>query len=340
MATSPADSFIVSDSDSGDDDSVWAMDLDDAAADTPVDTPVASPVGPNVTVGRVCARAAAARARALDRARAMARADAYLDLNGEARQAHAARQLRLDHLRRECAALRLSAALMLASAPDAVVADADELLDQGYAADEVLAVVAATEPAAAAAARRRWEVDDDEGPPLKSGMDRSATIARGLVSLFFADGTMAGLARCAAACDPTDYARDAAALLLLSKLDLPLEIGRLVGEFAVQSPLARFSMAGRVDGAVLARLLRPHIDGVVGKLKRTKHFGRVVAVARGAAVALPKPKPRPKKKKPLPKKGRWNASSIKRDPRGVARHCTRGKRCFCVDCWSAAQLSK
>ena len=37
--TSPADSFIVSDSDSGDDDSVWAMDLDDddaAAADTPV----------------------------------------------------------------------------------------------------------------------------------------------------------------------------------------------------------------------------------------------------------------------------------------------------------------
>ena len=125
--TSPADSFIVSDSgddesvvsDSGDDDSVWAMDLDDAAADTPVDTPVASPVGPNVTVGRVCARAAAARARALDRARAMARADAYLDLNGEARQAHAARQLRLDHLRRECAALRLSAALVLASAPDA-----------------------------------------------------------------------------------------------------------------------------------------------------------------------------------------------------------------------------
>ena len=161
--TSPADSFIVSDSgddhsgddDSGDDDSVWAMDLDDDAADTPVDTPVASPVGPNVTVGRVCARAAAARARALDRARAMARADAYLDLNGEARQAHAARQLRLDHLRRECAALRLSAALVLASAPDAVVADADELLDQGYAADEVLAVVAATQPAAAAAARRR-----------------------------------------------------------------------------------------------------------------------------------------------------------------------------------------
>ena len=253
---------------------------------------------------------------------------------------HAARQLRLDHLRRECAALRLSAALVLASAPDAVVADADELLDQGYAADEVLAVVAATQPATAAAARRRWEVDDDEGPPLKSGMDRSATIARGLVRLFFGDGTM-DYARCAAACDPTDYARDAAALRLLSStLDLPLEIVRLVGEFAVQSPLARFSMAGRVDGAVLARLLRPHIDGVVGKLKRTKHFGRVVAVARGAAVALPKPKPRPKKKKPLPKKGRWNASSIKRDPRGVARHCTRGKRCFCVDCWSAAQLSK
>ena len=153
MATTPvspaADSFIVSDSgdddsvvDSGDDDSVWAMDLDDddAAADTPV---LRSPVGPDVTVGRVCARAAAARARALDRARAMARADAYLDLNGEARLAHAARQLRLDHLRRECAALRLSAALVLASAPDAVVADADELLDQGYAADEVLAVVAA-----------------------------------------------------------------------------------------------------------------------------------------------------------------------------------------------------
>ena len=188
--TSPADSFIVSDgsddesvvSDSGDDDSVWAMDLDDddaAAADTPV---LRSPVGPNVTVGRVCARAAAARARALDRARAMARADAYLDLNGEARLAHAARQLRLDHLRRECAALRLSAALVLASAPDAVVADADELLDQGYAADEVLAVVAATQPATAAAARRRWEVDpDDEGPPLKSEMsNRSATIARGL----------------------------------------------------------------------------------------------------------------------------------------------------------------
>ena len=109
---------------------------------------------------------------------------------------------------------------------------------------------------------------------------------------------------------------------------------RLVGEFAVQSPLARFSMLGRADGAVLARLLRPHIDGVVGKLKRTKHFGRVVAVARGAAVALPKPKaPRRPKKKPLPK---WNASSIKRDPRGVARHCLRGtrKRCFCVECWS------
>ena len=345
MATSPAaDSFIVSDSGDdhsgddesvvsaiGDDDSVWAMSLDDD--ELAADTPVASPLRPNITVGRVCARAAAARARALDRARAMARADAYLDLNGEARQAHAARQLRLDHLRRECAALRLSAALVLASAPDAVVADADELLDQGYAADEVLAVVAATEPATAAAARRRWEVDDDEGPPLKSGMDRSATIARGLVRLFFADGTMAGLARCAAACDPTDYARDAAALRLLSStLDLPLEIVRLVGEFAVQSPLARFSMVGRVDGAVLARLLRPHIDGVVGKLKRTKHFGRVVAVARGAAVALPAPKPRPKKKKPLPK---WNASSIKRDPRGVARHCTRGKRCFCVDCWSA-----
>ena len=343
--TSPADSFIVSDSgddesvvsDSGDDDSVWAMDLDDDE-EAAADTPVASPVGPNVTVGRVCARAAAARARALDRARAMARADAYLDLNGEARQAHAARQLRLDHLRRECAALRLSAALVLASAPDAVVADADDLLDQGYAADEVLAVVAATQPAAAAAARRRWEVDaDDEGPPLKSGMDRSATIARGLLQLFFADGTMAGIARCAATCDPTNYPRDAAALRLLSKLDLPLEIGRLIGEFAVQSPLARFSMVGRADGAVLARLLRPHIDGVVGKLKRTKHFGRVVAVARGAAVALPAPKPRPKKKKPLPK---WNASSIKRDPRGVARHCTRGKRCFCVDCWSATQLSK
>ena len=312
------------------------MDLDDEG--DAADTPVAAPVGPNVTVGRVCARAAAARARALDRARAMARADAYLDLNGEARQAHAARQLRLDHLRRECAALRLSAALVLASAPDAVVADADELLDQGYAADEVLAVVAATQPATAAAARRRWEVDDDEGPPLKSGMDRSATIARGLVRLFFADGTMTGLARCAAACDPTDYARDAAALrLLASTLDLPLEIVRLVGEFAVQSPLARFSMVGRVDGAVLARLLRPHIDGVVGKLKRTKHFGRVVAVARGAAVALPKPKaPRPKKKKPLPK---WNASSIKRDPRGVARHCLRGTRwkCFCVECWSSSK---
>ena len=131
------------------------------------------------------------------------------------------------------------------------------------------------------------------------------------------------------------YARDAAALRLLSStLDLPLEIVRLVGEFAAQSPLARFSMVGRVDGAVLARLLRPHIDGVVGKLKRTKHFGRVVAVARGAAVALSKPK-KPKKK-PLPKKGRWNASSIKRDPRGVARHCLRGtrKRCFCVECWS------
>jgi len=333
--TSP-DSFIISDSDSGDDDSVWAMDLDDD--DDAADTPVA-PVGPNVTVGRVCARAAAARARALDRARAMARADAYLDLNGEARQAHAARQLRLDHLRRECAALRLSAALVLASAPDAVVADADELLDQGYAADEVLAVVAATEPATAAAARRRWEVDDDEGPPLKSGMDRSATIARGLVRLFFADG-VTDYARCAAACDPTHYARDAAALRLSSKLDLPLEIVRLVGEFAVQSPLARFSMLGRADGAVLARLLRPHIDGVVGKLKRTKHFGRVVAVARGAAVALPAQKaPRPKKKKPLATR-RWNASSIKRDPRGVARHCTRGKRCFCVDCWSATQLSK
>ena len=359
--TSPADSFIVSDgsddesvvSDSGDDDSVWAMDLDDDAvgADTPVAsplqpnttighvyTPLASPLRPNATVGRVCARAAAARARALDRARAMARADAYLDLNGEARQAHAARQLRLDHLRRECAALRLSAALVLASAPDAVVADADELLDQGYAADEVLAVVAATEPAAAAAARRRWEVDaDDEGPPLKSGMDRSATIARGLLGIFFGDGTMAGIARCAATCDPTNYPRDAAALRLLSsKLDLPLEIVRLVGEFAVQSPLARFSMVGRVDGAVLARLLRPHIDGVVGKLKRTKHFGRVVAVARGAAVALPAPKPRPKKKKPLPK---WNASSIKRDPRGVARHCLRGARrkCFCVECWSSSK---
>ena len=329
-ASPAADSFIVSDSDSGDDDSVWAMDLDEDEEDA-ADTPVASPVGPNVTVGRVCARAAAARARALDRARAMARADAYLDLNGEARQAHAARQLRLDHLRRECAALRLSAALVLASAPDALVADADELLDQGYAADEVLAVVAATQPAAAAA-RRRWEVDaDDEGPPLKSGMDRSATIARGLLGIFFGDGTMAGIARCAATCDPTNYPRDAAALRLLSKLDLPLEIGRLVGEFAVQSPLARFSMAGRVDGAVLARLLRPHIDGVVGKLKRTKHFGRVVAVARGAAVALPKPKAPRRPKKPLPK---WNASSIKRDPRGVARHCTRGKRCFCVECWS------
>mmetsp|Transcript_19235 Transcript_19235/g.50043 ORF Transcript_19235/g.50043 Transcript_19235/m.50043 type:complete len:337 (-) Transcript_19235:23-1033(-) len=330
--TSPADSFIVSDS--GDDESVWAMDLDDEddAADTP---PVASPVGPNVTVGRVCARAAAARARALDRARAMARADAYLDLNGEARQAHAARQVRLDHLRRECAALRLSAALVLASAPDAVVADADELLDQGYAADEVLAVVAATQPATAAAARRRWEVDDDEGPPLKSGMDRSATIARGLVRLFFADGAT-DYARCAAACDPTHYARDAASLRLLSKLDLPLEIGRLVGEFAVQSPLARFSMVGRVDGAVLARLLRPHIDGVVGKLKRTKHFGRVVAVARGAALPAPKAPRRPKKK-PLPK---WNASSIKRDPRGVARHCLRGahgRRCFCVECWSSSK---
>jgi len=337
MAATPTspDSFVISDSDSGDDDSVWAMDLDDD--DDAADTPVASPVGPNETVGRVCARAAAARARALDRARAMARADAYLDLNGEARQAHAARQLRLDHLRRECAALRLSAALVLASAPDAVVADADELLDQGYAADEVLAVVAATQPATAAAARRRWEVDDDEGPPLKSGMDRSATVARGLVRLFFADGTMKGLTRCAATCDPTNYPRDAAALRLLSKLDLPLEIGRLVGEYAVQSPLARFSMQGRVDGAVLARLLRPHIDGVVGKLKRTKHFGRVVAVARGAAVALPAQKaPRPKKKKPLATR-RWNASSIKRDPRGVARHCTRGKRCFCVECWSSSK---
>ena len=336
MSDSGDDESVVSDS--GDDDSVWAMDLDDDDA-AAADTPVASPVGPNVTVGRVCARAAAARARALDRARAMARADAYLDLNGEARQAHAARQLRLDHLRRECAALRLSAALVLASAPDAVVADADELLDQGYAADEVLAVVAATQPAAAAAARRRWEVDaDDEGPPLKSGMDRSATIARGLLQLFFADGTMAGIARCAATCDPTNYPRDAAALRLLSKLDLPLEIVRLVGEFAVQSPLARFSMAGRVDGAVLARLLRPHIDGVVGKLKRTKHFGRVVAVARGAAVALPTPKPKPKKKKPLPRR-RWNASSIKRDPRGVARHCLRGARrkCFCVECWSSSK---
>jgi hypothetical protein len=266
----------------------------------------------------------------------MARADAYLDLNGDARQAHAARQLRLDHLRRECAALRLSAALVLASAPDAVVADADELLDQGYAADEVLAVVAATQPATAAAARRRWEVDDDEGPPLKSGMDRSATIARGLVRLFFADG-VTDYARCAAACDPTHYARDAAALRLSSKLDLPLEIVRLVGEFAVQSPLARFSMLGRADGAVLARLLRPHIDGVVGKLKRTKHFGRVVAVARGAAVALPAPKARPKKKKPLPRR-RWNASSITRDPRGVARHCVRGtRRCFCVECWSSSK---
>ena len=95
-------------------------------------------------------------------------------------------------------------------------------------------------------------------------------------------------------------------------------------------------LLGRADGAVLARLLRPHIDGVVGKLKRTKHFGRVVAVARGAAVALPKPK-RPKKK-PLPRR-RWNASSIKRDPRGVARHCLRGTRrkCFCVECWSSSK---
>ena len=148
---------------------------------------------------------------------------------------------------------------------------------------------------------------------------------------------MAGIARCAATCDPTNYPRDAAALRLLSKLDLPLEIVRLVGEFAVQSPLARFSMVGRVDGAVLARLLRPHIDGVVGKLKRTKHFGRVVAVARGAAVALPTPKPRPKKKKPLPRR-RWDASSIKRDPRGVARHCAAGARAARgASAWSATQ---
>ena len=72
--TSPGDSFIVSDS--GDDDSVWAMDLDDDDA-AAADTPVASPVGPNVTVGRVCARAAAARARALDRARAIFKRAGY-----------------------------------------------------------------------------------------------------------------------------------------------------------------------------------------------------------------------------------------------------------------------
>ena len=124
--------------------------------------------------------------------------------------------------------------------------------------------------------------------------------------------------------------------LLSSTLDLPLEIVRLVGEFAVQSPLARFSMVGRVDGAVLARLLRPHIDGVVGKLKRTKHFGRVVGGARGAARARPAPPPRPRR--------RGTASSTPRDPRGAARHCLRGTRhgrkCFCVECWSAAQLIK
>ena len=144
-------------------------------------------------------------------------------------------------------------------------------------------------------------------------------------------------ARATAALPTGPHSHYAAALRLLSNLDLPLEIVRLVGEFAVQSPLARFSMLGRADGAVLARLLRPHIDGVVGKLKRTKHFGRVVAVARGAA--LPAQKAPRQKKKPLPRR-RWNASSIKRDPRGVARHClrgARGRRCFCVECWSSSK---
>jgi len=312
----------------------------------------ASPRRPALHIGRVCARAAAASARARDRALAMARADEYLDADGAAGAAHAARQVRLDHLRRECASLRLSAALVLASAPDAVAADADDLLEQGYAADEVLAVVAATRPAAAAAARRHWEVDADAATPPRSGVaHRERTLARGLVGLFFGDGTMAGLARCAAACDPTDFPRDMGTLRLLSypQFALPREIARLIGAFALTSPLARFAARGRVSADALARLLRPHLDGVVGRLKRTKHFGRVVAVARGANVALSKA-PRPKKKPPPeprrnappirrdPRGARWNASSIRRDPRGVARHClrgARGRRCLCVECWNA-----
>lgn len=314
--------------------------------------PTASPRRPALHIGRVCARAAAASARARDRALAMARADEYLDADGAAGAAHAARQVRLDLLRRECASLRLSAALVLASAPDAVVADADDLLEQGYAADEVLAVVAATRPAAAAAARWHWEVDADAATPPRSGAaHREGTLARGLVGLFFGDGTMAGLARCAAACDPTDFPRDMGALRLLAspQFALPREIARLIGAFAMTSPLARFAARGRVSADALARLLRPHLDGVVGRLKRTKHFGRVVAVARGVDVVLSKA-PRPKKKllpeprrnaPPIrrdPRGARWNASSIRRDPRGVARHClrgARGRRCLCVECWNA-----
>ena len=49
--TSP-DSFIVSDSRQGDDDGVWAMDLDDDDAGRRYAGRVAS--GPNVTVGGVC----------------------------------------------------------------------------------------------------------------------------------------------------------------------------------------------------------------------------------------------------------------------------------------------
>ena len=98
---------------------------------------------------------------------------------------------------------------------------------------------------AAAARRRRWEVDPrTKGRPSSQGWTGGATIARGLLDIFFGDVPMAGIARCAATCDPTNCPRDAAALRLLSKLDLPVEIVRLVGECAGAVAGSRASSGG------------------------------------------------------------------------------------------------
>ena len=125
------------------------------------------------------------------------------------------------------------------------------------------------------------DVDDDEGRPSSRGW--TGRDDRRGVSTFFADGD-GGIARCASWIRRLPAGRSRPRLL--SSWTFP---SRSDGSWRVRRAVAARALldGGRRRRRGPGALLRPHIDGVVGKLKRTKHFGGRGRRAAAPAVALP-----------------------------------------------------
>jgi len=283
----------------------------------------------------------------------MKRADSYLSNDAAPARAHRDRQRRFRELRKECASLQLSCALALSAAPPDLEADAETMLADGFTVAEVVDVLDGRSPdvgralKAAGVAEEEPERDDDDDDDA-SRARRAATLARGLVALFFrARPAHDALRRCADAAEPggLDAARRAAGgAEALSRLRLPRAIVDHVCAYCAPSPFASFARRGCFEARVLAPLLCPDVDAVCARLKARGLFGAVVAVAHGAdaaAFAPPPPPEAPKrraKRRPAPSVARWNVSTlVRRDPTGLAAPCLRATarpgRCLCIQCW-------